>query len=115
MESEQTLIWKEIRKFSSAINKAGGNTIALLLWSRDKSLLEVQVRIEDMIRDSVGGLGPAHSNRHQRGRNQFQPEEASDMGGLSGDKKKEEEERMALCLAEQQRMEGSQYGFSGMS
>ena len=80
MEDEKSLIWKEIKKSASAINKAGGNTIWLLLWSRGKSLMEVQRRIDIII--SMESMDEVA---------------------------KEEEEKLTLALAEQQRAEGSQY------
>ena len=49
LESEESLIWREIKKSASAINKVGGNTISLLLWSKGKSLMEVQRRINLII------------------------------------------------------------------
>ena len=53
MEREESLIWREIKKSASAINKVGGNTISLLLWSKGKTLLEVQ-RMIDLIITTQG-------------------------------------------------------------
>ena len=52
MSSQKSLIWIAIRKAASDINKAGGNTIELLLWSQDRRLPDVQRRIESILETS---------------------------------------------------------------
>ena len=49
MESEESLIWEEIKKSASSITRAGGNTITLLLWSKGRTLMEVQRRISFIV------------------------------------------------------------------
>ena len=108
MEDEKSLIWKEIKKSASAINKAGGNTIWLLLWSRGKSLMEVQRRIDIIIlRESMDEEEFKRIEEEDR-----KIKLDSDIGKKSKMKEaeaEEEEEKLTLALAEQQRAEGSQY------
>ena len=114
MESEKSKIWKEIKSFASAINRAGGNTVGLLLWSRGKSLEEVQQEIEIIIAGNRGMIGSSrwNSDPSSVNNNKEADEEKSLIEG--GEKAaKEKEEKMVLCLAEQQRIEGSQYSIGG--
>ena len=48
-EEERVKVWVEIRKASCLINRVGGNTVELLLWSRGRSVSEVRRRIHRII------------------------------------------------------------------
>ena len=106
MEDEESLICKEIKNFASAINKAGGNTIWLLLWSRGKSLVDVQRRIDFIIsRESMDEEAFKKMEEEDR-----EVKLDSDFGKKAKMKAEaEEEEKLVLSLAEQQRAEGSKY------
>ena len=114
MESEKSKIWKEIKSFASAINKAGGNTVGLLLWSRGKSLEEVQKEIEIIIAGHGGMIGTSRGNSDPSSVNNNNEPDEKKLVIEGGEKAaKEKEEKMVLCLAEQQRLEGSQYSIGG--
>ena len=48
-EEERVQVWGEIRKASRLINRAGGNTVELLLWSRGRSVRAVRRRIHRIL------------------------------------------------------------------
>ena len=110
MDSEKSLIWKEIKNSASAINKAGGNTICLLLWSRGKSFVEVQRRIDFIIsRESMDEEAFKRMEEEDwKIKLNNDIDKKSKMKGCV-EAEAEEEERLALPLAELQRAEGSQY------
>ena len=109
MESEDSLIWKEIKKSSSLINRAGGNTISLLLWSKGKTLTKVQRRInfivtsKNMDEKEFNVIDEGETEKNVR----FDNTEVLKL------KMEQDEECIALSLAEQQRVEGSRYFLAG--
>ena len=46
---QANLVWAEIREAAGLINRAGGNPVELLLWSRGKSLSAVREEIRRIV------------------------------------------------------------------
>ena len=116
METDKSLIWKEIRSSSSRINKAGGNTIELLLWSRGRVIKEVQQRIEFIISTANMGekkfltIGSEENKREIQMRlEEYNTSKAKDMK----EAEMKQEEKLIKALAEQQKIKCSQYFYPG--
>ena len=46
---QANLVWAEIREAAGLINRAGGNPVEILLWSRGKSLSAVREEIRRIV------------------------------------------------------------------